>query len=254
VNDTNVLVVHQPHLLPWPGYFNKLAAADIFVVQDNVQFRRRYFQNRTKITIGDECRWLTVPVHATRHSRVREVRLVTGWRHNFLETIRHAYHRTEHFDALFPTLESAISCSCNSLLDLNLKLLKVCFDLLDISPDVRLASEFPELTSASETLANIAETVNASHYLFGEGGGLAYHGKAIFQSRGIATVVQDFRKPFQEAALTSEATFNLSIIDWLFKLGTQETQRLVKDLWQPDLQGRTRDRWFAGLARLVERR
>lgn len=47
-----VVAIHQPEHLPWLGFFNKMANADEFVILDNVQYRKRYFQNRNKILVN----------------------------------------------------------------------------------------------------------------------------------------------------------------------------------------------------------
>ena len=57
-----VVVIHQPHFMPWLGYLHRMAQADLFVLLDHVQFERGNYQNRTRIRMGDEPRWLTVPV------------------------------------------------------------------------------------------------------------------------------------------------------------------------------------------------
>ena len=36
-----VVAVHQPNYVPWPGYFHKLAHADVFVYLDSVQYPAR---------------------------------------------------------------------------------------------------------------------------------------------------------------------------------------------------------------------
>ena len=35
-----IVAIHQPNFLPWLGYFDKLARADVFVLLDSVQFPR----------------------------------------------------------------------------------------------------------------------------------------------------------------------------------------------------------------------
>ena len=46
-----IVSVHQPQYLPWLGYFDKIAKSDVFVFLDNVQYKRREFQNRNKIRV-----------------------------------------------------------------------------------------------------------------------------------------------------------------------------------------------------------
>ena len=56
---------HQPNFMPWSGFFAKAAAADVFVLLDDVQFSKGSYTNRTRMAGG---KWRTVPVncHACR--------------------------------------------------------------------------------------------------------------------------------------------------------------------------------------------
>ena len=56
------LSCHQPQYLPWLGYFDKINKSDIFVFLDDVQYKKREFQNRNKIRNSTGEEWLTVPV------------------------------------------------------------------------------------------------------------------------------------------------------------------------------------------------
>src|SRR5262249_5427777 len=53
---------HQPHYLPWIGYFNKIEQSSRFCLVDSVQFVKKWFQNRNKIRTKTGDVWLTVPV------------------------------------------------------------------------------------------------------------------------------------------------------------------------------------------------
>jgi len=46
-----LVAIHQPNYLPWLGYLDRMAKADLFVVLDHVQFERRNYQNRTQIRV-----------------------------------------------------------------------------------------------------------------------------------------------------------------------------------------------------------
>ena len=43
-----IVAIHQPCYLPWLGYLQRMAQADLFVVLDHVQFERANYQNRTR--------------------------------------------------------------------------------------------------------------------------------------------------------------------------------------------------------------
>ncbi|MFE4513170.1 WbqC family protein [Kitasatospora sp. NPDC056783] len=76
-----VCAVHQPNFLPRLSTVAKLAAADVWVVLDDVQFSRRDYQHRARVAPVDgsrPTRWLSVPTHlpSGRATLIRDARLV----------------------------------------------------------------------------------------------------------------------------------------------------------------------------------
>ncbi|MSS70936.1 MAG: hypothetical protein EXS64_05545 [Candidatus Latescibacteria bacterium] len=57
------VAIHQPQYLPWLGYFDKMDRADVFVLLDNVQYKKNEFINRNRIKTAAGWQWITVPVH-----------------------------------------------------------------------------------------------------------------------------------------------------------------------------------------------
>src|SRR3954470_13110920 len=92
-----IVSIHQPCYLPWLGYLQRMAQADVFVLLDHVQFERANYQNRTRILMDGAPRWLTVPVvQRSQKERIidKEVdsRLdAARWGVNHHATLRHAY-------------------------------------------------------------------------------------------------------------------------------------------------------------------
>src|SRR3990167_7847459 len=54
------IAINQPAYLPWPGYLDRIANADLFVVMDDTQFERGSLVNRNKIRDQHGWRWLMV--------------------------------------------------------------------------------------------------------------------------------------------------------------------------------------------------
>jgi hypothetical protein len=85
-----IVTIHQPEHFPYMGFFQKISIADIFVVLDNVNYRKNYFQNRNKIrSSSGEDIWLTVPVEKKATSKnIKDV--VTSkdnkWRKKIIRT------------------------------------------------------------------------------------------------------------------------------------------------------------------------
>ena len=46
-----IVAAHQPHYMPWLGYLDKLAKADLFVVMDDLQYEAQNFQNRQRLKL-----------------------------------------------------------------------------------------------------------------------------------------------------------------------------------------------------------
>ncbi|MBV8758449.1 MAG: WbqC family protein, partial [Deltaproteobacteria bacterium] len=57
-----IVAAHQPAYLPWLGYLDKMAKADVFVVMDDLQYEAQNFQNRNRIKLNNGAAWLTVPL------------------------------------------------------------------------------------------------------------------------------------------------------------------------------------------------
>jgi hypothetical protein len=57
------VVVSQPMLFPWPGFFEQIMLADVYFWFDDVQLPRGgSFINRTRIIHGDGVKWMSIPV------------------------------------------------------------------------------------------------------------------------------------------------------------------------------------------------
>ena len=56
------VVISQPMLFPWPGFFEQLMLADTYVYLDDAQFSKGSFTNRIRLKHGDGTRWMTIPL------------------------------------------------------------------------------------------------------------------------------------------------------------------------------------------------
>src|SRR4051812_29145970 len=104
-----VIAIHQPHFIAWLGYLHRMAQVDCFVLLDHVQFERRNYQNRTRILMNGEARWMSVPV--VQHSQLERIvdkeidNRVEGSRHwgrIHGSTLQHAYGQAPYFGAYAP--------------------------------------------------------------------------------------------------------------------------------------------------------
>ena len=58
----STVVITQPMLFPWPGFFEQLMLADHYIYLDDTQFSRGSFTNRVQVLKGDDRTWMTIPL------------------------------------------------------------------------------------------------------------------------------------------------------------------------------------------------
>src|SRR6476620_3783147 len=108
------VAIMQPYLFPYLGYFQLIAAADTFVVYDDVAFIRRGWINRNRLNVDGSATYFTVPIDdASQHRSIRETNLQSGqyshWRRKFFGTIDAWYRRASSYALIRPLLETVFA-------------------------------------------------------------------------------------------------------------------------------------------------
>jgi hypothetical protein len=221
-----LVAIHLRTYLPWLGYLGRMAAADLFVLLDHVQFERRNYQNRTRVRIDGEARWLTVPVEQrAREEPIAEKRIdnrLDGMRHwsrvHFL-TLRHAYRHAPHLAAYLPALEAIYQTKFEKLVELNAALLEFLRDAFHIRTPLVRSSTLGAQGAKSELVLDLCQRVGASALLVGLGGSRAYLDREAFARAGIALVFQAFEHPAYRQCGAAPFTPGLSALDLLLNCG-----------------------------------
>jgi hypothetical protein len=230
-----VVMIHQPHFLPWLGYFNKFANASVFVSLDTVNYRERYFQNRTRIVdMHGHVAWLTIPASSSIHNPIANCRIVSdGWRELLVKQITHCYRRAPFFDMIMPSFKKAIEHASENLADMNLDLIRwaaMCMGLPD--RQIIRASDCPQEADRTQRLISICKGLGATKMLVGEGGVLRCHNVGMLQHAGIKLVQQEFRRRHPRYRhWQSQFYEGLSVLDALMQAGPFDTREMVTRTW-----------------------
>lgn len=56
------VVISQPMYFPWPGFFEQMMLADVYIWLDDVQFSKGSFTNRIQVNIHRHRKWMTIPL------------------------------------------------------------------------------------------------------------------------------------------------------------------------------------------------
>ena len=232
-----IVGIHQPHFLPWLGYFNKVLRSDVFVWLHSVQYRKNYYQNRTRIkNINEVPLWLTLPVHASLGMLIDEVTIADArWREKIRKTVEQCYRKAPCFQDCWPPLLEAMAGSSDKLHDVNFRLFMAVLNLvgagstrIEQAGSVGGDSDDPTLR-----LVNICRNVGATAYIAGKGGH-NYLRASEFEATNIHVIWQEF-DPDSTVYPQTGKTFvaGLSVLDALFNLGGERTREIILSAWEP---------------------
>ena len=215
-----IVSAHQPAYLPWLGYFEKIARADVFVHCDSVQFERHSFINRNKIKTQHGELWLTIPVKLENHhfSEFRDIEInrTSLWVKKHLRSIFINYKKAPRFDIVY---EKIVDLFMQDELTQNLdgvlwRQLQFWLDELKITtPIVRLSSLDLGEFKKSDLVLEICKKLKATKFISGALG-RDYLDLKAFANHGIEVEFQSFVSPVYNQ-LWNDFIPNLSIIDYL---------------------------------------
>jgi len=158
------LTIHQPEYLPWLGFFKKVKKADIHVFGDNVQFEKKGFQNRNRIQAKTKpWKWLTIPVKQVSYQKIKNVEFANNqWAIKHRNILREIYKKD--FLGFFYKKNN-----WKGLNEVNQKLTKFFFRILNIKPKIYLMSELGVSKGKTEGIIEICKKLGIKHYISGQG-------------------------------------------------------------------------------------
>lgn len=225
------VTVHQPTYLPYLGYFNKVLQCDSLLIYDTAQFVKDKFDNRNKIKVGGEARWLTVPV--TRDSAFKpftqtKINNSFPWRMKHWKTIETNYGKALYFDSYADIFKKIYSGEYVYLPEISVKIILEVLKLLDYNGKVRLCSSmsFDKSLCGTEALIAMLEEVGATHYLSGVSGKNYLDGRK-FEEKSIGLSYQQFEHPVY---CQSGGNFlhYMAVVDLLFNEGEKSKRILME--------------------------
>lgn len=231
----SILSAHQPHFLPWPSYFLKILRSDVFIILDDVQFRKNYFQNRCEIlTFGSkERQWLTLPIkkNISSKSMIKDIPFSEKFQVNdILLKLELSYRGSPFYEQVYTDLKNLLHSQDKNLCDFNIKTLLWCMKILNIQTEVVISSytRMPIEQNPTQKLINLCLHQNASSYLSGPGG-RNYMDLCLFKENKINVLWHD-AKDIDLSYDQSLSPFipNLSILDMFFYVGYDRSAALLR--------------------------
>lgn len=213
------VTIHQPGYLPWLGFFDKMAQSDIFVLLDDVQYEKNWFDNRNKIKTANGPIWLTIPVKVSFGQRLNEVGVENKlpWRRKHYQSICDNYRRTPYFERYQAFFQNLYEQEWNTLIDLNLAIIQYLRQELGLKTKLIRSSGLRTNGQKGDRILEICDQLGADRYLSGQFG-RNYLDEKKFEAKNIRVVYQDFHHPVYRQ-LFGDFLPALAAIDLLFNCG-----------------------------------
>jgi hypothetical protein len=228
------VAIMQPYLLPYVGYFQLIAAVDLFIVYDNIEYTKKGWINRNRICRNGEAVTFSLPLKgASDHLTVCERELAVDFkRAKLLNQIKGAYQRAPHFAQVFPLIERIVSLDETNLFRfLHHSICTTC-EFLKISTEIRISSSIAidhSLKKQSKVIA-LCRAVGGRTYV-NASGGIDLYSREDFQSQGID--LKFIRsKPFEYRQFGAGFVPMLSIIDVLMFNSLEDVRNCISSNYE----------------------
>jgi hypothetical protein len=230
-----IIAISQPTFLPWLGYFNLIAAADVFVVLDTVQFEKQSWQSRNRVrTTQGEIQWLSVPVSSQPlNSPIRDIRIAQnplGWRRKQVKTIQQHLCRApflKEAEALYQTILGDTASHC-MLAEMNIDFIQAVTHALGLDTRLIRCSELPVGGTRAGLLLDVCRHFGADTYLSNAGSAVYLEAsRDEFAAAGVKIVYQQWPHPEYKQTGAGFVS-HLSCIDAVACLGVDAASAAVK--------------------------
>lgn len=139
----------------WPpiACFSGVKDGDVWVIEQHEHYQKQTFRSRCSICGANGPQWLIVPVlrHHGEKTPINEVMLdqSVSWQQVHWRAIVSAYKTSPYFDYFADDIAPLyVDRSPQRLLDFNTKLLRCCFQCLEVKVSIRFTEAFLSLAEA----------------------------------------------------------------------------------------------------------
>lgn len=205
------LGIMQPYFLPYIGYFQLIAAVDIFIVYDNIKYTKKGWINRNRMLLNGVDTIFSLPLKKDSDSLNVVQREISGDfnRRKLLNQFKGAYGHAPHFAQTFCLLERVVQYEDRNLFRyLHHSLVETCGHL-GINTEIRISSSIPidhNLKAKNKVLA-FCKKMGANTYI-NTLGGIELYEKSEFDSNGI-------KLKFIKAAPPEYEQYGATFVPWL---------------------------------------
>jgi hypothetical protein len=216
------ITIHQPEHMPWLGFFHKIAQVDTCVILDDVQYEKRYFQNKNKVRTKEGYNWLIIALGKKKlDTKIKDVIIAPDslWADRWINILQQVYNKSRYGNLYLSAIVDIIRGKYDKLADLNFALIKYLCACLGVTTNFLISSDLGTEGKASDKILNICRAVGAETYLSGISG-KDYLKLEDFDRAGIKVEFQEFHHPVYKQ-MHDPFIPCMSVIDLLCNHGDQ---------------------------------
>lgn len=220
-NNKKIAIV-QSNYIPWKGYFDLIAAADEFILYDDVQFTKNDWRNRNKIKTPKGVEWISVPVGQNIRRSIRDVKLPdTQWQKRHWKTLESNYIRASHFEEVATLFEPLYrNRRYTHLSELNHELIDAVCACLGITTKISSSWNYTLIDGKTERVADICVQAGGKEYISGPAA-KGYIDERVFTERGIKLTWFEYEGYPEYPQLWSGFVHGVTVLDLLFNCGKE---------------------------------
>ncbi|HUN92747.1 MAG TPA: WbqC family protein [Burkholderiaceae bacterium] len=179
--------IMQPYFFPYVGYFQLMAAVDVFVLHDDVQFIKAGWVHRNRFLLNGEAAWFGLQLaQGPSTALIREREIAPSFdATQLVRRIAAAYHRAPERDAALQLLQDVLAAGDRGLADVNERGLRRVGEFLRIATPIVRSSSLqldPELRAQARVI-EIVRRMRGDTYV-NPIGGLELYDEAAFAEAG----------------------------------------------------------------------
>lgn len=216
-----IISIHQPDFLSYYGFFDKVFKCDELIFLDNVQISKNGWTHRDKIkTKNNKTTWITVNLKKkTSITKINQVEISydKNWQLQMKNLIYENYRDSAYFDKIFDKFSFIFEEKFAKLIDLNLKVIYLIFEILEIKKKIYFSSDLNVEGDKNFFLINLIKKINGKIYLSGQGA-RNFIDFSKFKNSNLNIIWNTFEHPVYDQKYNGFVE-GLSILDLLFNYG-----------------------------------
>lgn len=225
------VAILQSNYIPWKGYFDLIAAVDVFILYDEMQYTKNDWRNRNKIKTSDGIKWMTIPVKAdSLHQKICETQVANRlWAIKHLKTLKANYSKAPYFKEYENWLTDLYNQVENEKLlsNINYKFIIEICNMLNIKTKICWSNDYELIDGKTERLVNLCQQAGATAYVSGPAA-KDYIQPKLFEEANIRLTWMDYEGYPEYHQLYPPFEHPVSILDLILNEGINAPAFLKK--------------------------